>query len=90
MTDIPVGGYGGFCATPYIPETSKELQVKSLMETAKEYGVETDISMFVFVMKKVYGDTNGIIDSVMPSLMDLLEKYLKSSPEKPDETEVSE
>lgn len=78
-----MGGFGGYM--PSLSDTSKEIQVKYLLDAAKEYNIDVDIDVFAFVMKKVYGDANGIIDSIIPHLTTLLDKYSSKVDSKEEE-----
>lgn len=85
-----IEGYGIVGSSGINTETSKELQIKSLMDTAKEHGIEVDIDLFIFVMKKIYGDTNGIVDTVIPSIMSIVDKYISATAKNKSESEVDE
>lgn len=73
--------------TPLINETSKELQVKALVEMAKEQEIEIDVNLYGFLVSRVYGNpmesiqaaeplVNKILESLMPIFSKMSEKTI--------------
>lgn len=78
MFENTPAGYG---CVPYAPETSKVLQVKALLDTAKEYGIEITKDVYDFTVKKVYGDKMDMVDAYLPMIMSVVSSMGKKDAE---------
>lgn len=56
--------------------TSKEIQVKTLIETATEHGITVNIDFYCFIVSRVYGNPMESIQASKPIIGDILEKLL--------------